>query len=312
MPTDRFKQLFDPDLSKVSAKERIDAAVALIEEVRNYGHALFARCAYRPEGGDENIAILFVYYHLLEMLDAVGVLVAESAPVPAELQVRAIFEALLALSYILKTDTARRGHAYMVSAFVDRIRFYETLDPSTKAGQRYRQAIASDPNCAYMQNPTPHPEAIERLKSGLAQPGYAEVYGEYQRVSRKRPPHWYQLFGGPRDLRGLAHEVGREGTYEVLYGGLSILAHAKDALLGNLVTARAGGPAVRPIRNPEIIPQTVSHAVDFAMEAIRLMIQRYQPEETTRSAEWYVREIRHLRFAVDSVSAPPWPPKTPN
>ncbi len=80
MPTDQFKQLFDPDLSKVSGKERIDAGVALIEEVRNYGHALFVRCAYRPEGGDENIAILFVYYHLLEMLDAVGVLVAESAP----------------------------------------------------------------------------------------------------------------------------------------------------------------------------------------------------------------------------------------
>src|ERR1700730_4042049 len=194
MPTDPFKQLFYLELSTAAAKDRIDPAVTLLEEIRNYGHMLFARCAYRPEGGDENIAILFVYYHLLEMLDAVGVLVAESAPVPAELQVRAIFEALLALSYILKTDTARRGHAYLVSAFADRIRFYETLDLSTKAGQRYRQAIASDPNCAYMQNPTPRPEAIERLKSGLAQPGYAEVYTEYQRVSRKRPPHWYQLF----------------------------------------------------------------------------------------------------------------------
>ncbi len=304
MPTERFKQFLDPDLSKVSAKEPIEAASALIEEIRNYGHALFARCAYRPEGGDENVAILFLYYHLLEMFDAVGVLVAESAPVPAELQVRAIFEALLALSYILKADTVHRAHAYLVSAFVDRIKFYETLDPSTPAGRRYRQSLASDPNCARMHLETPHPEAIDRLKSGLAQPGYAEAYGQYQKVSRQRPPHWYQLFGGPTNLRELAREVGREGAYEILYGEWSILGHAKDALLRNLVEGKAGGPAVRPIRSPETIPQTVSHAVDFALEATRLMIQRYRPEELTRYAEWYVTEVRSLWFAVDELAAP--------
>ena len=105
MPTDPFKQLFDLELSKAAAKERIEAAVTLLEEIRNYGHMLFARCAYRPEGGDENIAILFLYYHLLEMLDAVGVLIAESAPVPAELQVRAM----------LKADTARRARRFVVA-----------------------------------------------------------------------------------------------------------------------------------------------------------------------------------------------------
>ena len=194
MPIDPFKPLFDSELSKAAAKERIEPAVALIEEIRNYGHTLFARCAYRPEGGDENIAILFLYYHLLEMLDAVGVLIAESTPVPAELQVRAMFEALVSLSFILKADTARRAHAYLVCAFAERIRFYETLDPSTPAGQRYRQALESDPNCAWVRPETPRPEAIERLKSGLTQPGYAKVYAEYQRLSVRRPAHWYQLF----------------------------------------------------------------------------------------------------------------------
>lgn len=307
MPTDRFKQLFDPDLSKATAKERIEPAVALIDEVRNYGHTLFARCAYRPEGGDENIAILFLYYHLLEMLDAVGVLVAESAPIPAELQVRAIFEALVALSFILKADTVRRAHAYLVSAFAERIRFYESLDPSTPAGQRYRQALASDTNCATVQPETPRPEAIERLKSGLAQPGYAEAYAEYQRLSRQRPAHWFQLFDGPSNLRELAREVGREGTYEGLYGEWSILGHAKDALLRHLVEGQTRGPAVRPTRNPETIPQTVSHAVSLALEATRLMIERYRPGELTRHSEWYIRGVRTLWFAVDGLAAPGFP-----
>ena len=242
MPTEPFKQLFDPELSKAAAKDRIAATVALIEEIRNYGHAPFARCAYRPEGGDEKIAILFLYYHLLEMLDAVGVVVAESAPVPAELQVRAIFEALVSLAFILKADTARRAHAYLVCAFAERIRFYETLDATTPAGQRYRQALASDPNCVWMRPETPHPEAIDRLKSGLAQPGYAEAYADYQRLSARRPAQWYQLFDGPSNLRELAREVGREGAYEVLYGEWSILGHGKDALLRHLVKGQAGGP----------------------------------------------------------------------
>jgi hypothetical protein len=211
MPTEPFKQLFDPELSKAAAKDRIAAAVALIEEIRNYGYALFARCAYRPEGGDENMAILFLYYHLIEMLDAVGILVSESAPIPAELQVRAIFEALVSLSFILKADTPRRGYAYLVCAFAERIRFYETLDPSIPAGQRYRQALPSDPNCAWVRPATPRPEAIDNLKSGLAQPGYAEAYAEYQRLSVRRPAEWYQLFGGANILRDMAREVGREG-----------------------------------------------------------------------------------------------------
>lgn len=309
MPTDRFKQFFDPDLSKACAKQCIDSAVALIEETRNYGHALFARCTYRPEGGDENIAILFLFYHLLEMLDAVGILIAEAAPVPAELQVRAMFEALLALSYILQTDTVRRAHGYLVAAFAERIKVYATLDPSTPAGKRYRQALASDPYCASVRIPAPRPEAIELLKSGLAKPGYAEVYAEYEKLSERRPADWYQLFGGPRNLRELAREVHREGTYEILYSAWSILGHGKDTLLRNLVEGRSGGPAVRAIRNPETITQTVSHAVDFAYAAIRLMIQRYRPGEEVRSAEWYVRDFRDLRFAIDGETAPPWPPQ---
>jgi len=141
MPTEPFKQLFDPELSKAAAKDRNAAAVALIEEIRNYGHALFARCAYRPEGGDENMAILFLYYHLIEMLDAVGILVSESAPIPAELQLRAIFEALVSLSFILKADTPRRGYAYLVCAFGGAHQILRNLGPVNSG----RSAISTGP-----------------------------------------------------------------------------------------------------------------------------------------------------------------------
>ena len=97
MPTEPFKQLLDPEFSKASAKPQIEAACAVLDEVRNYGHWLLARSSVRPEGGDENAVILSLYYHLLEMVDAIRIQVAEAAPVPARLQLRAAFEGLLGL-----------------------------------------------------------------------------------------------------------------------------------------------------------------------------------------------------------------------
>lgn len=111
MPTEPSKQLFDPEFSKAGAKAVIETACAVLDEIRNYGYRLFARSSVRPDGGDENVAILGLFCHLLKMVDAARIQVAESAPIPAKLQLRAIFEALLGLDYMLAKDTAPGAHA---------------------------------------------------------------------------------------------------------------------------------------------------------------------------------------------------------
>jgi hypothetical protein len=45
-----------------------------------------------------------------------------------------------------------------------------------------------------------------------------------------------------------------------------------------------------------------------ALEATRLMIEKYRPGELTRYWEWYTREVRALWFAVDGQAAPQGPP----
>jgi len=82
----RLKDCFDPDLAKAQVKRVLDIAVPLLTEVVAHGLALFARCSIRPEGYDENLAILLVYRHILEMLDSVNIQVTECAPTPAALQ----------------------------------------------------------------------------------------------------------------------------------------------------------------------------------------------------------------------------------
>jgi hypothetical protein len=68
MATKAPDSLFDPDYFKVQIVPVLNIAGPLIEELRNYGLAVLARCAYRPDGGDENLAVLLTYLHLLEML----------------------------------------------------------------------------------------------------------------------------------------------------------------------------------------------------------------------------------------------------
>lgn len=309
MATEPFKPLFDPELQKNLASRQIEAATALLGELRNHGHRLFDRCADRPSGGDENMVILFLFYHLVEMLDAVGVLVSEAAVPPAQLMVRAEFEALLALKYVLKEDTVRRAHAYLVCDVVERLEFYATLDPNTEEGRSLRQAIASDLDCAHMRLPAPRPAAAAALGSVLKKPLYKEGFEEHTRVRRKkRPyPHWYELFGGPRSIRQLAQAVGHLGSYEILYGGWSATGHASDVIRRNLTEAN-GGPAVRPIRNPQLLSSVVNMAANFYLDAARLLIGKYCVEEQRAYGEWYVRDVRTLWFAVDGQEPPAWPP----
>lgn len=189
MPTEHFNSLFDPERAKTIARPRIDAARTVIDELRNYGHRLFARSSVRPSGNDEEMVILLVYFHLLEMLDGLGILVAEAAPRPARLQLRAMFEALLTLEYLAGADTVRRAHAYLVCDIAERLENYDKLDPTSDAGRAFRDSLASDPDCANVPLSEYAPSDGENLKTALAGALYADAWAELQRLRSKNRLH---------------------------------------------------------------------------------------------------------------------------
>jgi hypothetical protein len=95
----------------------------------------------------ENLAILLVYRHILEMLDSVNIQVAECAATPAALQLRAMFEALLTLENMTedKGKTMFRAYAYLYEVELQRKHFYFSQDPSTAEGKHLRQLMSNDP-----------------------------------------------------------------------------------------------------------------------------------------------------------------------
>ena len=304
MPTKPFEPLLYRDLARVSAKDTIDIASPLLQELVNYGTNAFQRCQTSTTGTkDEDLHVLTLYLHIIEMTDRIEVLLSQSCPITAIPLLRSSFEALLAIDYILQADYQRRSFAWMLGYVHQRLALYETQDLSTQAGKEFRKALQADRALRSVALPDPSlaKQAVDNLQRLLRKPDYQIVVAEYERLkkTKKRKPACHSLFEGPTTLRELATRVNRGAQYDFLYRLWSGLTHAGD--LSRYLTRTSGGvPAIRPLRNPEGIREVSSMAASFILDATRKLLGKYRPGEETSFARWYVREVRERYFALYS------------
>jgi hypothetical protein len=303
MPTNPPSNLFNPHFTKAQVKQLLDMAVPLLTEVLNYGLSVFARCAYRPAGDDENLPILFVYRHLLEMLDSVIIQVAECAPAPAALQLRAMFDALLTIEYILEDEgkVRERAFAYIHNVQLERRRTYLSLDPGTPQGKAFLDAISGDPYSKDHKPPVV-PDLAERLKEideMLEKPELKAAAQAYQ-IAKKavgRKPNWYTLYNGPKNLGELARHLKRGAQYEILYKEWAERGHSTDAI-DRILIVSADGPSARGLRDATELESTIDFAITFAVDAARRLIEHYRSGEGKSFAKWYLAEVSLQRKAL--------------
>ncbi len=284
MPTQPPSKLFDPELAKAQVRPVIEIATPLLKEVLSYGMALFARCSYRPEGDDENLAILFIYRHFLEMVDGVSILVAESAPAPAALLLRAMLESLLAIDYLTqdRAQTRSRALAYLYQVEINRKRFYLSQDATTPQGKTFRDLVAGDRDSPKWESADPAELAvyIQEIDDLLSTPDYQKIAEEYKRTKKKvgRYPNWYSLNDGPRNIAQLAKLLNRGAAYALLYREWSERTHSADAI-DRILTHDSSGPAARSLRDATELNATLDFAIGFALDAARCLIRYYRPAE---------------------------------
>jgi hypothetical protein len=296
MPIEPPKTLFDPDLAKASLRPVLEIALPLLREVLGYGLALFARCSIRPEGDDENLVILLTYRHFLEMLDSINIQLAESAPSPAALQLRAMFEALLTVKYITQDRTKTRSRALAYLFLVERSRkhFYLTQQVGTKEYETFLQAIATDPYSKQWipVNAFDLAGRIQEIDELLTRPDFAEIAQEYDKTRKAsgRKPHWYSLYDGPRNIQQLAAFLGCAAWYQLLYKELSERGHSTD-VIDRILTHDTNGPAARALRDPSEFNWALDFAISFALDASRIIIRYYRPDEEPGFDRWVKSEV---------------------
>ena len=294
MPTKALETILYRDLSKVEAKDVIDIASPLLEELVNYSTNAYARCLTSASGEEnEDLAVLMLYQHLVEMTDGVEVLIAQSCPTPAILLVRSSFEALISIEYILEADYARHSLSWFAGYVRQMLVSLKALDSSTTEGQDFQNAIQDD---AWLDSDImtrldsfelETSEDITNLHKLLGKPQFQAIEEEFANYKRKRKrrPEWYQLFDGPTNLRNLARHVRRHAQYDFLYRKWSRITHAQD--MSRFLNTR--------LRDGSVIKEVATFSSCFILDGTRRTLGKLRPGEDLGA--WYKAEVQD-RFRI--------------
>lgn len=263
-------------------------------------------CAWECQEPAEKESLHALFLQMIEMADAVDVLLRRCVPVPACLQVRSMFEALLSVEYIVQEDGPSRALAWQYFRLMERLRQSERQDPSTARGQQWAEAVAHD-NVGWALTPPP-PAMVHRDVEGarreLLEPRFGAVRKLVEDCGVKHDDgvrHWYSLAGGPKSLRELATHLGRSAQYSALYSYWSEIGHAGDM---SYPSCRArSGVTSRPIRDPRMLKQVAVLAVTLLLSAARQIAARMGETEALRA--WDIADFRQefLRL-VDELDDP--------
>jgi hypothetical protein len=148
-------------------------------------------------GGDEKAPRFLMLRYVLDLLDAISILVKHSSADPAKLLVRGLLEACFQLEYLIKADADERGAAFMFWHYNEKLKQFQAMDPSTDRGKKLQKALSSDRQVSGMSlNPRSDLQArtlsIEGLLKGSL---YSDATAAYQQLrgGRQKNPPWYQL-----------------------------------------------------------------------------------------------------------------------
>ncbi|MFC1871379.1 DUF5677 domain-containing protein [Chloroflexota bacterium] len=312
MPTEPYKPLLNRDLNKALIKELNDIASPALQEAVNYATNLYQKCQGSTKGNtDEAFPVLALYLHIIQLTDAIEVLISNSCVEPAQLLLRSSFEAKLGMEYMTEKMRRTRAVAWMVKNIIDAIELRKELDPSHPKGRAYRQTFENADPDQIMNMPPPFPtisdDDINSLQASLEKPEYADVYQEYERMAKKRQRiEWYSLYNGPRNIRELA-EYLKHGFEYRLYQNWSKMSHVADTRHLTL-PLEDGTTVLGPIRNPLNMAHIACYALGMLLEASQLMIKEYRSSDFRSFGKWWGKELKdkHMVLARMSLNHLKW------
>lgn len=291
-PTEPWRELLDPEGAKAAAAADIAIACPMLRELVNYGSRVWGLCASQmPEGLDEGIAPARLYYHVLEMVDAIEVLLREASAHSTKLILRSEWEAYLQLAFLLRQTTRYRDAtlAWVVGASRQKLK---ELREILKMAER-------EPADEHLVVSQLARNRIARMESGLAKPHLAAVSGW-------ATDPWYRAFGGGISIEQLAATLGRlekeqdagqpirqDVAYITFYRFGSSMVHASDYDRVMSRSKDGDGGNMEPIRGSGAEALNVaSPAASVALAATRMMIARFAADRTAELADWYRQSIQ--------------------
>jgi hypothetical protein len=256
-------------------------------------------------GLDKDVAIasLRLHMHVIEMADAIDELLQAGCGQAAFGPARGAFEASLSLAAIHNHPDFREASlAWLVGS----------LRREIQRRQDLRKLVVTGGRATQMAQLGSLDAEIAKLEGVIRQPHLAAV------AERVRKGNWLAVLGVKNQFslsqtldeaaRDRARVAGREpdaysrtNAYIVLYGPWSSGLHGSDwsriARPGN----GEGKVGIPEIRNQTVLPQIVPLIASLVLEATRLQVCRFRPDQESALVRWYVERVREPYLRLTSL-----------
>lgn len=273
-----------------------------IDEAVNFGSHVLKWDIETSKGGDENMPIVLLFRHFLELIDSVSILVKYSSIDPCKLILRGSLETYFGLEYLFEKDTIDRSMAFLVCHAHKKLKVYRKLDNDSNQSKAFLKEIQKDKSYDTLDlSRIPNiKDAIQNSESMLSLPIYQKAEAEYQRLIKlkfKNPP-WYQLFNGPKNVKELSSHLQLNGLYEILYRYWSGSTHSTDIIDGKISHSNTGGVDIIQIRFIKDAQSITSYALTFSFKMFELFINKRTPSRLNEYKAWYQeRKNTYLQIA---------------
>ncbi|MBG7613047.1 hypothetical protein IU405_12390 [Polaribacter sp. BAL334] len=270
-------------------KSELEKLSATIDNAVDFGTHLLKWQADKMQSGDHHLVPILFFRNILELTDAISILIKNSSIDPTKILLRSLLENSFGLEYLLEKDQENRSLSNNVWIAHKDLKFIEKLNLKSQIGKQFSNEIKKD---KFVKEIISDETLIELDKKNsielLELPIYKKIEEEYQRTKKIiKNPKWYSLFNGPTDIEQLAKRLNHYTLYEIVYRKLSDNVHATDLIKNKLVQGKNGQTDIIQIRFPK-------DAQDFTVYTLNILIMTYLnfyekvlPERNDEFLIWY-------------------------
>jgi len=248
--------------------ESLNFLAEAIEQIINIGTHFIKWETDRGDVPVETTPLIMMHRHILEMGDAVSILISSSSIDPCKALLRSIWETSLQIEYLLK-DPEKMGFCYITCHHNKMIKLHKRFIKNSFEQKEYINQLKGKSFIDIDIKNLSDPNAENEVKGfeKLLEDEYFKIYQkEYLRTLQKnKNPEWYSLFDGPKTCLELAAELKKKDMYEFLYRFFSSTVHGSDLLNSNLRILPNGYAEASYIRNNEHVSETASMAIQLLL-----------------------------------------------
>lgn len=285
-PIDEIMPEMSEDLKKI-----LERLSSLLEESVAFGtHILKWDVEKVREGKDNNIPSVFLR-NIIELSDAISILIKNSSIDPAKNIFRSLLESSYSLMYMIEANERQRANCFIVFKAVEKIKQCNKWLSTEESHKQFKNKLSTDDLIVDLSQFFDHPDFVKLKKSQeqlLEKPEFKSVYEEYKRtkLNTKKEFFWYSLYDGPKNFPALTEYLGKTIRYEFYYKPFSGNVHGTSIEKG-FAKAGSGKAQIIQIRDYENVQELFSHSVAVLIEIYIIFIRKRIPEKETEILTWY-------------------------